>query len=152
VNVNQAVVDLAYAVAALNALPALVGAWHWYRAEPSRLFWVLLRVGQAAALVLAATVGILALGGHKASSGLFYLYAVLPVAIGFVAEQLRIAAAQTILDQRGLADAQAVGRLPEDQQRLVVVEIMRREMGIMALSALVVVILAARAAVTAHGL
>ncbi len=151
-NTNQAVVDLAYAVAVLNALPALVGGWRWHRGEPSRAFWVLLRVGQVAALALAVTVGVLALAGHVASNGLFYLYAVLPVAIGFVAEQLRITSAQTILDQRGLPDAQAVGALPEAEQRHIVTEIMRREMGIMALSALVVVILAARAAVTAHGL
>ncbi len=151
-NTNQAVVDLAYAVAVLNALPALVGGWRWYRGEPSRAFWVLLRVGQVAALVLAVTVGVLAFAGHVASDGLFYLYAVLPVAIGFVAEQLRIASAQTILDQRDLPDAQAVGGLPDAEQRRIVFEIMRREMGIMALSALVVVVLAARAAVTAHGL
>jgi hypothetical protein len=41
--------------------------------------------------------------------------------------------------------------LPELQQRSVVSEIMRRELGVMALSALVVVFLALRAAGTAHG-
>jgi hypothetical protein len=44
-----------------------------------------------------------------------------------------------------------VGRLPEEQQRRVVIEIVRREIGVMALSALVVVFLALRAAGTAHG-
>jgi hypothetical protein len=68
-----------------------------------------------------------------------------------VAEQLRVISAQTILDRRELADAQAVGELPEAQQRVVVAEIMRRELGVMALSALVVVFLALRAAGTAHG-
>jgi hypothetical protein len=62
-----------------------------------------------------------------------------------------VASAQTILDQRDLADAQAVGGLAEDEQRTVVAEIMRRELGVMTLSALVVVFLALRAAGTAHG-
>src|SRR5271156_916710 len=150
-NLDQAVIDLAYAVAALNALPTLLGAWRWYRVEPSRAFWVLLRVGQAGALVLALTAGGLLVAGHTASDNLFYLYAALPVVIGFVAEQLRITSAQTILDQRDLPDAQAAGRLPEAEQRLIVAAIVRREMGVMALSPLVVVFLAARAAATAHG-
>ena len=71
--------------------------------------------------------------------------------MAFVAEQLRVASAQTILDQRGLEDAAAVGRLPEDEQRSLVAAIVRREVGVMALSALVVVFLALRAAGTAHG-
>jgi len=62
-----------------------------------------------------------------------------------------VASAQTILDQRELESAQAVGELPEDEQQAVVGAIVRREMGVMTLSALVVVFLALRAAMTAHG-
>jgi hypothetical protein len=148
---NQAVVAGALAVAVLNALPGLLGAWRWYSGEPSSAFWVLLRVGQGAALTLALAVGSLAVAGRYSSDRLFYLYALLPLAVGFVAEQLRVISAQTILDRRELADAQAVGELPEQEQRTVVAEIMRRELGVMALSALVVVFLALRAAGTAHG-
>ena len=153
---NRAVVACALAVAALNALPALVGAWSWYRgraAEPhsARAFWVALRIGQGAALVLALLVGALALAGHYSSDRLFYLYALLPLAVAFVAEQLRVAAAQTILDQRDLPDAQAVGELAEAEQHAIVAAIVTRELGIMTLSALVVVFLALRAASTAHG-
>ena len=64
---------------------------------------------------------------------------------------MRVASAQTILDQRDLDSAQAVGALPEHEQRGVVIEIVRREIGVMALSAFVVVFLALRAAGTAHG-
>jgi len=149
--VTQAVVAGAIAVAFLNALPALLGAWRWYRGEASRGFWVLLRVGQGSALVLAILAGSLAAAGHYSSDHLFYLYALLPLAVAFVAEQLRVASAQTILDQRDLAGAQAVGELAEDEQRTIVAEIMRRELGVMATSALVVVILVLRAAGTAHG-
>jgi len=153
---TQAVVAGAIAVAALNALSALLGGWLWHRHEPTdqsshRAFWVLLRVGQGSALTLAVAVGSLAAAGHYPSEHLFYLYALLPLAVGFVAEQLRIASAQTILDQRGLHDAEAVGGLGEADQQRIVAEIVRRETGVMALSALVVVFLALRAASTAHG-
>ena len=148
---TQAVLAGALAVAVLNALPALLGAWRWYRGEPSSAFWILLRVGQGSALVLAIVAGSLAVAGHDSTDGLFYLYALLPLAVAFVAEQLRVASAQTILDQRDLPDAQAVGTLTEAEQHAVVATILAREMGIMALSALVVVFLALRAAGTAHG-
>ncbi|HEY5287609.1 MAG TPA: hypothetical protein VIJ50_10945 [Solirubrobacteraceae bacterium] len=141
----------AFVLAALNLLPGLLGAWRWYRHEVSRGFWVLLRVAQGAAVVFAAGVGVLAAAGHSSSENLFYLYALLPLAIAFVAEQLRVASAQTILDQREIPDAQAVGELPAEEQQEVVALIVRREMGVMCLSAFVVVFLALRAAETAHG-
>jgi hypothetical protein len=149
---NEAVVVGAFVAAAINAIPMAVGGWSWYRWHTSRLFWVLLRIGQGAAVVFALAVGVLAAAGHTSSERLFYLYALLPLAVAFVAEQLRIASAQTVLDQRGLESAQEVGRLPEAEQRAVVAAIVRREQGIMALSALVVVFLLLRAAETAHGI
>jgi hypothetical protein len=150
--VNGAVVAGALAAAALNALPALLGGWRWYRHEASRAFWALLRIAQAGAVLFALAVGVLAAAGHSSSEHLFYLYALLPLAIAFVAEQLRLASAQTILDQRGLESAQEVGSLPESEQHAVVAAIVRREQGVMALSALVVVFLLLRAAGTAHGI
>jgi hypothetical protein len=153
--VRSAVIAGAIAVAALNAVPAALGGWVWYsepdRDSAARAFWVVLRVGQGSALTFAIAVGSLAAAGKHPSESLFYLYALLPLAIAFVAEQLRVASAQAVLDQRGLEDAAAVGRLPAGEQRAVVSAIVRREIGIMALSALVVVFLALRAAGTAHG-
>jgi hypothetical protein len=152
---TQAVVAGAIAVAAINLIPGLLGSWLWYDGAPgergARAFWVLLRAGQGAALVLVLAVGSLAVAGNYSTDHLFYLYALLPLAIGFVAEQLRVTSADAILEQRELADAQAVGALPEGEQRAVVRAIVRREIGVMALSALVVVFLALRAAGTAHG-
>ncbi|MGH2902306.1 MAG: hypothetical protein ACRDK7_01745 [Solirubrobacteraceae bacterium] len=148
---TRAVVAGALAVAALNALPGLLGAWRWYRCEASRAFWLSLRVGQGSAVVFALAVGVLAVGGRYSSEHLFYLYALLPLAVAFVAEQLRVISAQTILDRRELADARAVGDLGEREQREVVAEIVRRELGVMAIAALVVVFLELRAAGTAHG-
>jgi len=152
---TQAVVAAALAVAALNALSGLLGGWLWRGYLPSersvRAFWIALRIGQGSALTLALAAGSLAAAGKYSRDHLFYLYALLPIAVGFVAEQLRVVSAQTILDQRGLADGRAVGKLPERQQRRLVAEIVRREMGVMALSAVVVAFLALRAAGTAHG-
>jgi hypothetical protein len=149
--VNSAVAAGAIVVAAFNALAAIYGAWCWWRAQPSRAFWMLLRAGQIAVLVYVIAIGVLAVAGHYSSEHLFYLYALLPVAVAFIAEQLRVASAQTILDQHGLDGARAVAGLPDAEQRAIVAAVLRREMGVMALSAAVVVFLALRAAATAHG-
>src|SRR5690242_2388164 len=113
--------DLAAAAAlvtvAVNAIAALFGAWRWWTVAPSRVFWVLARAGQAAAVALAAVTGVAAATGFDPDDGLFWLYALLPVAVGFVAEQFRAASAQTVLDARGLEDARAVGALDEAGQR-----------------------------------
>jgi hypothetical protein len=53
-----------------------------------------------------------------------------------------------VLDTRGLGSAAAVGRLAEHEQRSVVTAILRRELGVMTLSAIVIVGLLARAATT----
>jgi hypothetical protein len=135
--------------AAVNVAAGLFGAWRWWTVAPSRVFWVLARAGQAAAIALAVAAGVAAATGFDPADGLFWLYALLPVAVGFVAEQFRAASAQTVLDARGLEDAQAVGRLDEDGQRSVVLAILRRELGVMALAAIVVAFLALRAYGTA---
>jgi hypothetical protein len=139
----------ALVVAAVNAVAGLFGAWRWWTVAPSRAFWVLARTGQAAAIALAVVAGIGAATGFDPADGLFWLYALLPVAVGFVAEQFRAASAQTVLDARDLPDAQAVGRLDEAAQRSVVLAILRRELGVMAVAAIVVAFLALRAYGTA---
>lgn len=149
----QALIEvLAAALAALSALVALCGGWAWWQVQEVRAFWVLLRGAQAAAILLAATAGVAAALGHRPDSGLFWIYALVPVAVGFVAEQLRVVSAQTVLDARGIEDARALGRRPEAEQRSVVVAILRRETGVMALAALVICFLALRALGTAGGL
>jgi hypothetical protein len=132
-------------VMTLFSLAGLLGAWRWWRVEASRWFWRLLRAAQAMLGVQVVLGGILLVQGREPSDGLHLVYGLLPVAVSFVAEQLRIAAAQTVLDARGLADARAVGALPEADQRSVVVAILRRELGVMTLAALFIAGLAARA-------
>jgi hypothetical protein len=136
---------VALVTAVTNLLAGAFGAWRWWLVEPSRTFWVLCRLAQALAVVQAAVAGVLAALGFDPGDGLYWLYAVLPVAVSFVAEQLRVTAAETVLDDAGLENAQAVGALDEARQRSVVLAIVRREMGVMTAAALVVAFLALRA-------
>lgn len=124
------------------------GAWCWRTVRHSPWFWRMLRAGQAVVVLEAALGGLLVATGHKGKT-LHLVYGVLPILISFVAEQLRIASAQTVLDQRGIASAAAVGELPEVEQRTIVVSIMQRELGVMVLAALVIIVLLFRAATTA---
>ena len=137
--------DAALVLAALNALAGLLGALRWLRSESSASFWIAVRVGQAAAIAYAVLAGVAYLANWQPSNKLFYLYALLPVAIGFVAEQLRVISADHVLAARDLEDAAAVGRLETVEQQGVVTAILRREMGVMAAAALVVCFLALRA-------
>lgn len=132
----------------LMAGAAVLGAWCYWRAQPSAWFWRILRAGQAAVVVEAALGGVYQLMGPKAPS-IHIIYGVLPLAVSFVAEQLRVASAQMILDSRGFESADEVGKLSEDEQRSMVVAIVQREVGVMTLAAIVIVILLARAAGTA---
>ncbi|MGB2712523.1 MAG: hypothetical protein WBC33_13550 [Conexibacter sp.] len=137
---------------ALNLATAIAGAWWWYRVHPSAAFWPLLRAAQAAIVVQILLGALLLALGHEPGDDLHILYGVLPLAVMFIAEQLRIGSADTILAARGHASAQEVGELPEAEQRIVVLSIVRREMGVMVIACLVVVALAVRAATTSGGL
>jgi hypothetical protein len=136
---------VALVVAISNGIAGIVSAWLWWRVEPHAFTWPLIRAGQIAAVAQAAVAGVLALQGLDPADDLYWLYALLPVAVGFVAEQLRLVSAQMVLDARDLDDAQAVGALPEDDQRSIVLQIIRRELGVMSAAALVIAFLALRA-------
>jgi hypothetical protein len=136
----------AIAVLALNGAAGAFAALRWWQVQPSAAAWPLLRAGQVAAGLQALLAGVLFAAGYRPDDELFWLYALLPVAIGVIAEQLRIVSAEQVLENRGLPDAQAVGELPDAEQRSVVLSVVRREIGVMALAALVVAFLALRAA------
>lgn len=132
----------------LMAAVAIYATWAWSRPAQRVWFWRLLRTAQAVVVVQVALGGILVLAGHK-PKGLHVLYGVLPLAVSLIAESLRAASAQTILDARGFESAKDVGKLPAEEQRGVVTAIMRREFGLIAIAALVIVVLLLRAAQTA---
>jgi hypothetical protein len=146
--VDTLTVALALLAAAVNLAVGLYGSWRWYRVLDAPGFWPALRTAQAAAVLFALYGGGRVALGLGPADDLFLLYALLPVAVNVVAEQLRLASAQTVLDARGLESAAALGDRPDAEQRSVVRQILRRELGVMAASALVVAFLALRAAGT----
>jgi len=136
----------AWLTLAVNGLAGAYAGWRWWQVQIDDRVWPLLRAGQALAVGQALVAGGLFAAGYRPQDGLYWLYALLPVAIGAIAEQLRVASAEQVLENRGLQDAQAVGTLPEREQRSVVLSIVRREVGVIALAAGVVALLALRAA------
>jgi hypothetical protein len=125
-----------------NLAAGAVGATAWIRREPSVPFWYLLRVGQAAVVLQVMLGAILLLLGNEAVDDLHYVYGVLPLLISLLAEAVRAGAAERELEG---VDFDA---LPKDRQHAFALAIVRRETGIMAVSALVVFGLALRAAGT----
>jgi len=146
--VTTAAQALAIAVAVTSLIAGIVGAIYWWLVLPERLPWLLIRGAQIVAGIQA--LGALALGiaGLRPDDQLYWLYAALPVAIGFFAEQIKLVSAQSVLDARGLADGQAVGKLPADRQQSVITAILRRELGVVVIAAFVCVFLALRAYTT----
>lgn len=140
------------AVAALSGVATVAGIVIYLRVLDTRPFWPLMRAAQAAAIGQAIFAGVAALLGHRPDSGLYWLYAALPVAVSLIAEQLRIGSAQSVLDAHDLPNAQAVGELDETAQRKIVDEILRRELAVMTAAAAVICFLALRAAGTSAGL
>ena len=132
----------------LTGVAAVYGGWRWWRVQTSVWFWRMLRAGQAVVIIEAVLGGVLIIMGRK-SPGLHTLYGVLPLLVSVIAEQLRIGTAQMVLDARGLESARAVGGLPEEEQRVLALSIIQREIGLMALAAAVNTVLLWRAAATA---
>jgi hypothetical protein len=121
------------------------GAWGaeaWLRHRPSVGFWYALRVAQVAVVVQVAVGAVLLLLDKEAPDELHYLYGVLPLAVSLIAEAIRSGAGERELE--GL-DFDA---LPSARRQAIALAIVRRETGIMTVSALVVVFLALRAAET----
>jgi len=129
-------------VLATNAVAGIWGAAAWLRNRPSVGFWYALRTAQVA-VVLQAGLGVTLLAlGHVAPDDLHVIYGVAPIVVSFSAEAIR----------SGVAERELTGldfdALPADRRRAIAAVIVRRETGIMAASALVVLFLALRAAAT----
>jgi heme A synthase len=127
---------------ALNLVAFAVGGIAWLRHQSSVPFWYLLRAAQVAVFLQALLGGLLVFTGHEASDDLHYLYGILPLVVSFLAEGARSGAAQREL---GDVDFEA---LPAASQQSLALAIVRREMGIMAVSCGVILFLGLRAAGT----
>ena len=134
-------VALGVALVAANLAAGLLGAWRWRRGELSRAFWPLLRAGQALVALAALQGGVLLLLGEELPR-LHLVYGLVPLGVAFIAEQLRLTSAQAVLDARGVSSAR---ELPESDRKGAALDILLREMGVMAASALVVAALGLRA-------
>jgi hypothetical protein len=137
-------IALGAGVVLVNLGAGLWGAWAWWQQVDAPGFWPLLRTGQVLVVVEVALGSVLSLTGEELPP-LHLIYGLTPVAVAFVAEQLRLIAAQTELDHRGLEGREAVAALPAAEQQALVRAIVRREIGVMAASALVVALLGVRA-------
>jgi hypothetical protein len=138
-------IALGVALIAVNAGAGLYGAWAWWQDRPAPGFWPLLRAGQVLVLLEVIDGAVLLIAGKELPE-LHLIYGLLPIGVSFFAEQLRITAAETVLANRGLEGRSDVERLPDTEQRELVRVIVRREIGVMAASAVVVALLGVRAA------
>lgn len=130
------------AVIVLNLAAGALGGIAWYRNLPSIPFWYLLRIAQVSVFIQALLGGLLVVTNHESADDLHYLYGILPLVVSFIAEGARTGAAQREL---GEVDFES---LPPDTQQSLALQIVRREMGTMAVSCGVIFFLALRAAFT----
>jgi hypothetical protein len=130
------------AVILLNLVAFAVGGVAWFRDRSSIPFWYLLRAAQVSVFIQVALGGLLVFTNHEAGDNLHYLYGLLPLLVSFLAEGARTGAAQ-----RELGDTDFES-LDADTQESLALQIVRREMGIMAVSCGVILFLALRAATT----
>jgi heme A synthase len=126
----------------LNLVAFAVGGIAWFRDRPSISFWYLLRAAQAAVFLQVTLGGLLVFTNHKPDDSLHYLYGILPLVVSLIAEGARGGAAE-----RELRDVDFES-LDADAQQSLALAIVRREMGIMAVSCGVILFLALRAAGT----
>ena len=128
---------------ALNLAAGAAGGIAWFRNRPSVPFWYLLRAAQVSVFLQALLGACSSSPTTNPSDDLHYVYGILPLVVSFIAEGARAGAAQRELGETRLR----VPRRADDQQSLALA-IVRREMGIMAVSCGVIFFLALRAAGT----
>jgi ABC-type phosphate transport system auxiliary subunit len=130
------------ALLALNLLAGVWGGVAWLRDHASINFWYLLRAAQVSVFIEVILGTLLVVTGHEAADGLHYVYGVLPLPVSLLAEAARTGAAD-----REIGDLE-FETMPAERQRTIALAIVRREMGIMTMSCIVIFFLALRAAGT----
>jgi hypothetical protein len=125
---------------ALNAIAGLWGAVAWAARRASVWFWFVLRAAQGAVVAQLLLGSILLVAGREADDGMHYVYGLFPLLVNLFAEGMRVGAAQR---EVGDVDFQT---LAAGEQRAVALRIVRREMAIMSVAALLIVAFGVRAA------
>jgi hypothetical protein len=129
------------AVLVLNLAAGVWGGVAWLTDRPSVSFWYVLRAAQAV-VILQVLLGVLLLiAGHEAEDPLHYMYGSAPLLVNLFAEGMRAGSAQ-----RELPEGVDFAALGTSEQRTIALRIVRREMGVMTLGALLIVAFAFRAA------
>lgn len=130
------------AVIALNLIAGGLGGIGWLRRVPSIPFWYFLRAAQVSVFIQVSIGFILVSTNHEPPNNLHYLYGALPLFVSLLAETIRAGAASQEIGEEEFRE------LPAERQQTLALAIVRREMGVMAVSCLVVFFLALRAAGT----
>lgn len=144
----------AWIVLGVNAAVSALGLGQYLLNRPGQPFWWLARGGAAVAALYAVFCGIYALVAEPPPNGLAWVYILTPVVVSFFGEQLRLIAAQTVLEKHGFGSTAELRKAVTADQtgegaRLVATgiahETLLRELAILALSAAVIAFLAWRA-------
>ncbi|MBJ7472213.1 MAG: hypothetical protein JHD16_12985 [Solirubrobacteraceae bacterium] len=145
----------AWIVAAVNAVAAVLGLALWLLGRPGPLFWVPARTGQVVAAAYAVFCGAYAVVAEPPPDGLVWVYILTPIAVSYFAEQLRLVAAQTVLERHGFESAEALrasvtsGDVDGDRFATGIAhEVVLREVAVVATAAFVIAFLAWRATIT----
>jgi hypothetical protein len=137
----EAHLALGVAVLALNVVAGVWGGVAWLTERASIFFWYVLRAAQVS-VVLQVLFGLtLLLFGYEANDPIHYMYGSAPLLVSLFAEGMRAGAAQREIPEG--VDFQALG---VTDQRMIALRIVRREMGIMTVGALLIAAFAFRAA------
>lgn len=139
---TEAHLVLGVAVLVANLVAGVWGATAWLRRHPSVTFFYLLRFAQATVAIEVLLGAVLVISGREPADGLHYVYGLAPLGVALFAEAARAGAAE-----REIGDVDFKALDPE-RQKQTALAIVRRETGIMAISALVIFALALRAAFT----
>jgi hypothetical protein len=133
---------LGIAVLAANGVAAAWGGLAWWRGDPSKVFWYLLRLAQAVVVAQAVDGTVLALGGHDAPA-IHYVYGVAPLVVSLVSEGARVTVASA--EVASVEDPDALDRR---ERILMARRIVLREIGVMTIGAILIVTLGLRAIAT----
>jgi hypothetical protein len=129
-----------------NLVAGTWGAVAWLANRASVAFWYILRAAQVAVVVQVLLGAVLLTLGHEADEPLHYMYGSAPLLVSLIAEGMRAGSAQ-----REIPEGVAFETLGATEQRAIALRIVRREMGLMTIAALLIVALAIRAAQTSGG-
>jgi hypothetical protein len=130
---------LGIAVLASNGVAAAWGGFAWWRGDPSKVFWYLLRIAQAVVVAEAVVGVVLALQGRHVDA-IHYVYGIAPLVVSLVSEGTRITVASAEVAR--LDDVEALDRR---ERILMARRIVLREIGVMTIGAILIVTLALRA-------